>query len=80
LHVATIALGVLVPLFEDGLLRGERPEEAFYVRCDESVNPPESVAEGRFIVELGVAIAAPAEFLVFRLGRNEGVVEVLEES
>lgn len=78
LQVATIALGVLVPLFEQGVLRGERPEEAFYVRCDDTVNPPESVAAGRFVVELGVAIAAPAEFLVFRLGRSEGVVEVLE--
>jgi hypothetical protein len=78
MHVATMALGVLVPLFEDGMLRGERPEEAFYVRCDESVNPAESIAEGRFVVELGVAVAAPAEFLVFRLGRSEGVVEVLE--
>jgi hypothetical protein len=29
-------------------------------------------------VEVGVAIAAPAEFVVFRLGRDEGVVEVLE--
>ena len=78
LHVATIALGVLVPLFEAEVLRGERPEEAFYVRCDDSVNPPESIAAGRFVVELGVAVAAPAEFLVFRLGRSEGVIEVLE--
>ena len=78
MHVATIALGVLVPLFEAGVLRGERPEEAFYVRCDASVNPPESIAAGRFVVELGVAVAAPGEFLVFRLGRSEGVIEVLE--
>ena len=26
----------------------------------------------------GVAVAAPAEFLVFRIGRREGVVEVTE--
>lgn len=78
LQVATLAMGVLVPLYEDGVLRGSRPEEAFYVRCDASVNPAESVAAGRFVVECGVAVAAPAEFLVFRLGRSEGVVEVLE--
>jgi hypothetical protein len=78
LRITHIAFGVLMPLFESGALRGERPEEAFYVRCDDSVNPPESVALGRLYVEVGVAVAAPAEFLVFRVGRREGVTEVLE--
>jgi hypothetical protein len=78
LQVTQAALGVLLPVFESGGLRGERPEEAFYVRCDASVNPPECVADGRLVVEVGVAIAAPAEFIVFRVGRRDGVVEVLE--
>jgi hypothetical protein len=51
-----------------GGLRGETPEEAFTVRCDASTNPPEEVALGRVWLEVGVAIAAPAEFIVFRLG------------
>jgi hypothetical protein len=78
LQVTQIAFGVLLPLFESGALRGERPEEAFYVRCDASVNPPEAVARGQLLIEVGVAVAAPMEFIVFRLGRREGVVEVLE--
>jgi hypothetical protein len=36
------------------------------------------VADGKLVVEVGVAIAVPAEFVVFRIGREEGVVEVLE--
>jgi hypothetical protein len=78
LQVTQIALSVLLPVFDSGALRGERPDQAFYVRCDAGVNPPEDVAAGRLVCEVGVAIAAPAEFLVFRVGRREGVVEVIE--
>jgi len=78
LHVTHAAFGVLIPLFESGALLGARPEEAFTVRCDARNNPPEALARGELLVEVGVAIAAPAEFLIFRIGRREGVVEVLE--
>lgn len=78
LHITNAALGVLTPIFESGALRGSRPEEAFYIRCDDTINPPDQIALGRALVEVGVAIAAPMEFIVFRVGRREGVVEVLE--
>jgi phage tail sheath protein FI len=78
IQITQIAFGVLFPIFESGALRGERPEEAFYIRCDESINPPESSALGQLFIEVGVAIVAPMEFIVFRLGRREGVVEVVE--
>lgn len=72
------ALGVLLPVFEAGALRGDTPDQAFYVRCDDSNNPPSELEEGRVRCEVGVAIAAPAEFIVFRLGTREGAVEVIE--
>ena len=78
LRVSQSVLGVLLPMYDAGALRGAAPEEAFYVRCDGALNPPESVEQGRLLVEVGVAIAAPAEFIVFRVGRREGVVEVVE--
>jgi uncharacterized protein len=78
LHVTQLALGVLIPLFESGALRGDTPEQAFFVRCGPSNNPPDAIQNGRLVCEVGVAIAAPAELIVFRLGRREGVVEVLE--
>jgi len=71
-------MGVLMSMFQSGGLRGNQPSEAFYVRCDTSVNTQETIAEGEVICEVGVAIAAPAEFIVFRLGRQEGVVQVVE--
>jgi phage tail sheath protein FI len=78
LQITQTAFGVLLPLFDSGALRGERPEEAFFVRCDGRVNPPDGIERGELLVEVGVAVAAPAEFIVFRVGRREGVIEVLE--
>jgi phage tail sheath protein FI len=78
LHITHVALGVLLPLYESGALRGSRPEEAFYIRCDATVNTADTIAEGWLLVEVGVAVATPAEFIVFRVGRREGVVEVVE--
>lgn len=55
-----------------GGLRGTRPQDAFYVRCDASLNTPTVIAEGRVLVEVGVALQYPAEFVVIRLGQFEG--------
>jgi phage tail sheath protein FI len=77
-QITQALLGILVPIFNAGALRGDTPEQAFYVRCDSSNNPPDTIAAGRVLCEVGVAIAAPAEFIVFRVGRSEGVVEILE--
>jgi hypothetical protein len=78
MHITHVALGVLLPLYESGALRGSRPEEAFYIRCDATVNTADTIAQGWLFVEVGVAVAAPAEFIVFRVGRREGAVEVVE--
>lgn len=51
----------------EGKLVGDKPEQAFFVKCDESTNPPESVDLGRVITEIGVAPSKPAEFVVFRI-------------
>jgi hypothetical protein len=77
-QVTQSVLGVLMPMFDSGGLRGDTPAQAFYVRCDSTVNPPDSIANGILVCEVGVAVAAPAEFIVFRLGRKQGVTEVFE--
>ncbi|HBP21682.1 MAG TPA: phage tail sheath family protein, partial [Planctomycetes bacterium] len=46
------------------------PEQAFFVRCDEDLNPPEVREAGEFHVEIGVAAVRPAEFIVFRIGQQ----------
>jgi hypothetical protein len=78
MQVSQAITGYLVRIFEVGALQGTTPEEAFYVRCDTSNNPQASVEQGQLICEVGVALAAPAEFIVFRVGRQEGLTEIEE--
>ena len=59
-------------LWTQGALVGGTPEQAFYVLCDESNNPPSSVDEGKLIVEIGIAPVKPAEFVIFRISQWQG--------
>lgn len=60
----------LLNTWRSGALFGDSPEEAFYVRCDDELNPPESIDAGYVVVELGLAPAKPAEFVVFRVAQK----------
>lgn len=60
----------LLNTWKSGALFGDTPEEAFYVRCDDELNPPESIDAGYVVVELGLAPAKPAEFVVFRVSQK----------
>lgn len=77
-QMTQLALGVLMELFQQGALRGATPGQAFWIRCDETNNPPEQIALGRVVCEVGVAIAAPAEFIVFRVSRADALLSVEE--
>jgi hypothetical protein len=54
-------------LFQQGALKGSTPAEAFFVRCDEELNPPEVRDAGAVITEIGLAPALPSEFVVVRI-------------
>ena len=62
----------LTNVWRSGALFGTTPEEAFYVRCDESTNPPEVRDLGQVVTEIGVAVVKPAEFVIFRLSQWAG--------
>lgn len=61
-----------------GALVGATEEQAFYVKCNEETNPPESIDLGRVITEIGVAPSKPAEFVIFRISQFAGGSEVSE--
>lgn len=61
--------GLLSELWRQGALVGATPAEAFFVKCDAENNPPAVVDQGNLIVEIGVAPARPAEFIVLQLDR-----------
>ncbi|MEH2455953.1 phage tail sheath family protein [Nostoc sp.] len=70
--------GFLETLWRRGALVGETAEEAFYIKCDETNNPPEIVNQGKILTEIGVAPTHPAEFIVFRVGRTLEELEIVE--
>ena len=54
--------------WRDGALQGTKPEEAFYVKCGfGSTMTAADILEGRLVVEIGMAVVRPAEFIVLRL-------------
>ncbi len=62
----------LTGVWRGGALFGRKPEEAFYVKCDEELNPESVRNEGKLIVEIGLAPVKPAEFVIFRLSQFSG--------
>jgi hypothetical protein len=62
----------LTRVWKSGALFGLSPEQAFYVKCDEETNPPEVRDVGQVVVEVGVAIVRPAEFVIFRVTQWTG--------
>jgi hypothetical protein len=69
-------LGVyLTGFWRAGALQGQTPAEGFYVKCDADTNPPESRETGQVITEIGLAITAPAEFIVVRIIHRAGTTE-----
>ena len=55
-----------------GALFGSTPDEAFYVKCDDELNPPEIRDLGQLIIEVGMAPVKPAEFVIFRISQWAG--------
>lgn len=56
-------------LWREGALFGASPEQAFYVKCDEEINPYETMILGRLYIEVGVCPVRPAEFVIFRVSQ-----------
>jgi hypothetical protein len=66
-------------LFRAGAFRGAAEEEAFFVQCDDALNPPQVMDAGRLIAEIGVAPAEPLEFILLRLSRDGDGTLTVEE-
>jgi uncharacterized protein len=59
----------LTTLWRSGALFGSTAQEAFFVKCDAETNPPELRELGQVVTEIGVSIARPAEFVIFRVSQ-----------
>jgi uncharacterized protein len=65
-------------LFQKGALLGNSPADAFYIKCDEYTNPPEVRDAGMVVTEIGLAPAAPGEFIIVRIIRSANDITVTE--
>jgi len=63
-------------LLQRGALHGRTAQEAFYIKCDAETNPPDVRDRGEVISEIGLAPAAPNEFVVVRLTHGPGGITV----
>ena len=78
-QVRLVLQSYLRQLFRAGAFRGATEDQAFFVRCDDTNNPPYVTDAGRLIVEIGVAPAEPLEFIVLQLTRGGDGTLTLEE-
>ncbi|MFB4196332.1 phage tail sheath family protein [Streptomyces carpaticus] len=65
--------------WREGALFGTQAGQAFFVKCDEETNTPESIDLGRVVCEIGVSVVKPAEFVIFRLSQHSSGTGELEE-
>lgn len=68
----------LESIWRAGGLKGARPSESYFVKCDSTNNTPSTIDAGLLICQVGVAAAAPMEFLVFELRRSVAGSQVVE--
>jgi uncharacterized protein len=55
--------------WQNGALLGDKPEKAYFVRCDRSTMTQNDLDNGRLVCLIGVAPLRPAEFVIFRIGQ-----------
>lgn len=75
---ATIS-SFMTSLVSKGMTAGSRPGEAFFVKCNAETNSAESVNAGQVLAEIGVALTAPAEFILITARRTPESLNIIEE-
>ena len=68
-NVRRVAEDFLLNEWKLGALPGDKPETAFFVRCDRSTMTQSDLDSGRLVCLIGVAPLRPAEYVIFRIGQ-----------
>lgn len=55
--------------WQNGALLGDKPEKAYFVKCDRGTMSQNDLDNGRLVCQIGVAALRPAEFVIFRIGQ-----------
>lgn len=70
MQVTTVVQSFLDGLWRDGALAGSTASQAYFVKCDEDLNPESSRKEGKLVCEVGYANKKPSEFVIFRFSHD----------
>jgi phage tail sheath protein FI len=62
----------LSDVWRGGTLVGSGEAEAFFIVCDRSTMTQDDIDNGTLVCVIGVALAEPAEFEIFRIVRKSG--------
>jgi phage tail sheath protein FI len=68
-NVRSTVADFLLNEWQSGALLGDKPEKAYFVKCDRSTMSQNDLDNGRLICLVGVAALKPAEFVIFRIGQ-----------
>jgi len=61
----------LTEKWREGALTGALPRKAFYVRCGLATTMnSQDILEGRIILEIGLAVVRPAEFIIIKFSHK----------
>jgi len=68
--ISTQLVTFLAGLQQGGYFAGNTPEESFFVVCNRTNNPQNTVDQGIVYCDVGIAANKPAEFIVFRFSQK----------
>lgn len=77
-HINARCSGFLSEMWRQGSLAGSNVSQAFYVVCNETNNTQVTVDRGIVNVDVGVALAYPAEFIVVNISQWTGGANAAE--
>jgi phage tail sheath protein FI len=55
--------------WQKGALLGDKPDKAYFVKCDRTTMTQNDLDNGRLVCLIGVAALRPAEFVIFQIGQ-----------
>jgi hypothetical protein len=61
---------LLQSIWQAGGLKGATAAQSYFVKCDKTNNPQAVIDAGQLVCQMGVAVAAAMEFVVFELRQN----------
>ena len=71
-QMTNVLRSFLTTFWQTGGLKGNAPQDAFWIVCDSSNNTAASIQNGEVHADVGVALQYPAEFVVISLSQITG--------